>query len=185
MIFFLKTFEFFWKLLNFFFFENFRIFWKTFESFGKLLIFVWKTIEFFGKFLNFFGKLLNFLEFFWKTFEFFGKLLNFFGKLLNFLENFWIFGKFLEFFFLHYPKFKPTRLGRRHLGLRKGVTKMESLDVSRALILTSDGLLSILSIDSVQIINGKQSGQELQKWFQDILNDFWKFLKKLLLNNLL
>ena len=62
---------------------------------------------------------------------------------------------------------------------------MESLDVSRALILTSDGLLSILSIDSVQIINGKQSGQELQKWFQDILNDFWKFLKKLLLNNLL
>ena len=34
---------------------------------------------------------------------------------------------------------------------------MEALDVSRALVLSADGLLSILSIDSVEVITGKQA----------------------------
>lgn len=48
-------------------------------------------------------------------------------------------------------------LTKKHLGLRKAVQKVEALDESRVLILTSDGILSIVDIDTLTIKTGKQS----------------------------
>jgi len=55
------------------------------------------------------------------------------------------------------PGAKPSQLGRGHLGLRKSIVKIDHLDESRALVLTADGVLAILSLDKVAIVTGKQS----------------------------
>ena len=48
-------------------------------------------------------------------------------------------------------------LFKKHLGIRKPIKKVQAVDESRVLILTNDGNLSVLDIDSLTIISGKQS----------------------------
>ena len=48
-------------------------------------------------------------------------------------------------------------VAKKHLGIRKPLKRVQALDESRVLILTTDGVLSILDIDSLTIITGKQS----------------------------